>query len=69
MPSRRPEPVRTRQLASEARGQWIAMKNGEVVDMGATFDEVMVRLHERDITDVTVMRVPAEHEAELVGIG
>jgi hypothetical protein len=45
------------------------MKNGEVVDMGATFDEVMVRLHERDITDVTVMRVPAEHEAELVGIG
>ena len=67
--SPRPEPIRTNQLAPEVRGHWIAMKNGEVVDAGRTFDELQPRLHERDITDVTVMRVPSEHEPELVGLG
>jgi hypothetical protein len=45
------------------------MRRGEVVDVARTFDELLNQLRARDITDVTVMRVPSEHEAELVGLG
>jgi Family of unknown function (DUF5678) len=64
-----PEPIRTSQLTQEVRGNWIAMRRGEVVDVARTFDELLNQLRARDITDVTVMRVPSEHEAELVGLG
>lgn len=63
------EPIRTSHLAAQVRGQWVALRNGEVVDCGATFDELMLRLHEREIVDVTVMRIPDESEAELIGLG
>jgi len=68
-PGRAATPIQTGMLADAVKGQWVAMHNGEVVEAGATFHEVMVRLHDRDITNVTVMRVPAEQEAELVGLG
>ena len=71
MPSeeRSVEPVRTQRLAEQLAGKWAAMHNGEVIEAGDTFDEVMMRLHARSITSATVMRIPAETEAELVGLG
>lgn len=62
-------PIHTRHLADQLGGQWIALRNGEVIEAGTTFDAVMLSLHRQDITNVTVMRVPAEKEAELVGLG
>lgn len=55
-----------RHVAAQLRGQWIALHNGEVVESGFSLDEVMLRLHRHAFT---VMRVPAEEEAELVGLG
>lgn len=63
------EPIRTQHLSGEVKGHWVAFRNGEVVEVGSSFDEVMLNLHRRDITNVTVMRIPAEAEAELVGLG
>jgi hypothetical protein len=63
------EPIRTAHLARELRGKWVAMRNGEVIEAGDSFDAVMLTLHRQDITDVTVMRIPDEHEVELVGLG
>lgn len=68
-PSRTVEPIHTRHLSAEVKGHWVALRNGEVIEVGSTFDEVMLNLHRRDITNVTVMRIPAEAEAELVGLG
>jgi hypothetical protein len=68
-PRRTLEPVRTSHVTAQVKGQWVAMRNGEIVEVGATFDEVMLRLHDREITDVTVIRIPADTEAELVGLG
>lgn len=48
---------------------WVAMRNGEIVEVRETFDKLMLALHERDITNVTVMRSPDVHEPELVGLG
>jgi hypothetical protein len=71
VPARGPDPIRTKDLAQQLRGQWIAMQDGEVIDAGPTFDQLVMRLHERGIkiSSVTVMRLPAEDEAELVGLG
>lgn len=45
------------------------MHNGEVVEGRDTFDQLVMALQERELTNVTVMRVPAEHDVELVGLG
>lgn len=69
MRASRVHPIHTRHLADQLAGQWIALQNGEVIEAGATFDAVMLSLHRQGITNVTVMRFPAEKEAELVGLG
>jgi hypothetical protein len=63
------EPIRTGELLRGCAGKWVAMRNGEVVEGRETFDQLVIALQERDIKNVTVMRVPAEHEVELVGLG
>jgi hypothetical protein len=69
-PIRHLEPVRTADLLHETPGKWVAIKNGKVVEARDSFDQVILALHERDITDATVLRAPdPEREPETVGFG
>lgn len=63
------EPVRIAGLLREVPGQWVAIRNGEIIEARATPDELIAALRSRSINDATVMRAPTEHEAEYVGIG
>lgn len=56
-------------IQREYAGSWVALKNGEVVDARRTPYELVAALHERDITDTTIVRIPGEQEAELIGLG
>jgi hypothetical protein len=53
----------------EYAGSWVALKGGRVVEVRRTPYELVAALHERDITDTTVVRIPSEDEPELVGLG
>jgi hypothetical protein len=57
------------QIQHEYSGCWIALKNGRVVDARGTPYELVASLHDRGIHDTTIIRVPSEDEAELVGLG
>ena len=63
------EPVRIADLLREVPGQWVAIRNGVIIEVRATPDELILALKDRCISDATVMRAPTEHEAEFVGIG
>lgn len=67
------EPV---ELAGSLRGfegRWVAVKDGEVVAAAETMDRLILTLQEsqrgESVRNATILRVPAEHEAELVGLG
>jgi hypothetical protein len=62
-------PVELAHLLRQVPGQWVALQHGEIIEARATLDELMFRLHDRNITDATVMRAPAENEVEMVGHG
>ena len=53
----------------EFAGLWVAVKNGEVVETAESPGLLSMRLHDRDITDATVLRSPRLDEPELVGLG
>jgi hypothetical protein len=57
------------QIQREYSGCWIALKSGQVVDARSTPYELVASLHDRGIQDTTIIRVPGEDEAELVGLG
>lgn len=63
------EPIRIRDLARQVPGQWVAIRDNEIVEAAASLDELMAALKRRCISDVTVIRAAAEHETELVGLG
>lgn len=63
------EPVRIAEGLSDYAGLWVAVKGDRVVEVGRTPDEVMERLHQREIRDAAVLRMPSEHDRELVGLG
>ncbi len=63
------EPIRLTHLMRQCPGKWVALRNGEILEVRETFDQVIAALHERDITDATILRSPEEHEMELVGLG
>lgn len=63
------EPVCLAALMRQCPGKWVALRNGEIIEVRETFDQVVLALHERDITDATILRSPGEHESELVGLG
>ena len=63
------EPVRTVRLLHDVPGKWVAIRDGEIVEVRDTFDQVIMALHERDITDATVLRSPDPREPETVGAG
>ncbi len=50
-------------------GMWVAIKDGKIVEARRTPDEVVLALHEREIRDAYVTRIPGEHDKELVGLG
>jgi hypothetical protein len=50
-------------------GLWVALKDGKVVEARPTPYELTMALHERDITDTTIVRMPGTDEPELVGLG
>ena len=50
-------------------GLWVAVKKGEVVETAETPGLLSMRLHDREITDATVVRSPRLDEPELVGLG
>lgn len=63
------EPVRIADALREYPGMWVALKNGEIVEAKETPDALVMALKYRDIRDATIIRSPAEGEAELVGLG
>lgn len=63
------EPVQLAELLRPYPGQWVAIKNGEVVEISDTPDRLVLALSDRDILDATIIRAPAENEPELVGLG
>ncbi len=67
--SRHVEPIQLAALSQQVPGQWVAIRDGVIVETRDTLDQLIFKLHERNIGDATVMRAPAEHEAEMVGLG
>jgi hypothetical protein len=63
------KPVRIADDLEGLAGQWVAVKNGKVVAAGPTSDAVGMKLRSKRIRGATILRVPAEGEPELVGIG
>lgn len=54
-------------------GRWVAVKDGEVVAAAETMDQLIMALRDSqrgpEVRNATILRVPGEHEAELVGLG
>lgn len=63
------KPTRLAEGFQDYPGMWVAMKAGRVVEVRPTPDELVEVLARRGIEDATVMRVPSEHNKELVGLG
>ena len=63
------KPIRIADDLAGLAGQWVAVKDGRVVESGNTPDAVGMKLRSKQIRGATILRVPAEGEPELVGIG
>lgn len=63
------EPVRTSEALRGFEGLWVAIKAGAVVEAKATPDQLYVALRNRNIRDAVIIRVPAEDEPLMVGLG
>jgi hypothetical protein len=66
---RRLAPVQIADLLRQVPGQWVAIREGEIIEARPTADEVMAALADRCIVDAVVLRSPERHETEFVGIG
>jgi hypothetical protein len=66
---RRPEPVDLSEALQSCPGKWIAVRQGQMVDVRDSPYALVQALHERDITDATIIRAPDIGEPELVGLG
>ncbi len=67
--SRNLEPVQLSELLHQVPGKWVAIRDGEIVEASDTLDQLIHALHYRNLSDATLMRAPAEAEAEMVGLG
>ena len=56
-------------LLRQVPGKWVALHNGEIIEVRDTLDALTVALEERGLSDVTALRAQAEGEAEMVGLG
>ncbi|MGH8931756.1 MAG: DUF5678 domain-containing protein [Egibacteraceae bacterium] len=66
---RRLQVVSLEEAVRDFPGMWVAIKDGKIVEARRTPDEVVLALHEREIRDAYVTRIPGEHDKELVGLG
>lgn len=57
------------EIQRQHAGSWVALKDGCVVDAHPNPNELMRALHERGITDTTIIRAPRPDEPELIGLG
>ena len=62
-------PVDIAPLLRQVPGKWVALHNGEIIEVRETLDALTVALEERGLSDVTVLRAPTEGETEMVGLG
>ena len=62
-------PVKIAELLREVPGQWVAIRDGKIIEARRTADEVMAALARRCIAEAVVLRSPERNEAESVGIG
>jgi hypothetical protein len=63
------EPTPLTDALKGLEGKWVALKNGEVIAANETPDALYRDLHARQIRGTTILRVPDEHEPEMVGLG
>jgi hypothetical protein len=63
------KPVDLSEALRSCAGQWVAIRHGELVEARDTPYALIKALHERDITDATIIRAPDPSEPELVGLG
>lgn len=69
MAARKLQVISLEQALRDFPGMWVAIKDGQIVEARRTPDEVVLALHEREIRDAYVTRIPGEHDKELVGLG
>ena len=65
----RPESLDVSEALRSCPGKWVAIRDGQMVDVRESPYELVQALHERDITDATIIRAPDIDEPELVGLG
>lgn len=63
------QPIEIGALLRQVPGKWVAIKDGALVDVQETPYKLFESLRSRGIKDATVIRAPAEDEAQLVGLG
>lgn len=63
------EPVNLSEALRSCPGKWVALRHGEMVEARDTPYALVLALHERDISDATIIRAPDVSEPELVGLG
>ncbi len=68
-PRYRVSPNRIPSAVREAPGKWVALKDGKVVSVRNTPDEVLMELHEKGISGASIMRSAGSEDVELVGLG
>ena len=66
---RQKEPVQIASLLRQVPGKWVALVNGDLVEVQETLDLLVRALKDRGIRNATVMRSPGEEEPLLVGLG
>lgn len=64
-----PESLHLGEALAGFEGQWVAIRNGEVVEALPTPYALVAKLRERGITDAAIIRAPAKGEPEMVGFG
>jgi hypothetical protein len=69
MVTRKLQVISLEEAVRDFPGMWVGIKDGRVVEARRTPDEVVLALHERDIRDAYVTRIPGEYDKELVGLG
>ena len=57
------------EIQSQYTGLWVAVRDGEVVEVWENPHGLVQRLHERRITGATIVRCPPADEPQLVGLG
>jgi len=63
------DPIPVAQMVRAFEGNWVAIKNGEVVQAAETPGLLSLRLKEGQIRNATIVRARRHDETELVGLG